>query len=488
MATTSGISSSVTGTLSSAGIGSGLDVNSLVSQLVAAERTPADTRLTNQDATLTAEVSAVASLKGALASLQGAAAGMTGTSSFDLRTATVGDSSFLSASATSDAVAGHYDVEVVQLATAGRISSTGFPTAGGGADTTIGTGTLAINVGSAELKVAIDSQHSTLAQIRDAINNAADNPGVTATLITDQNGAHLVLTGNNTGLANAVSVNTTDSVDADGNTGDGSGLSQLFGMAAQDPVKDVAKDAIVKVGGFEIHNDTNTIDGAIQGVKMVLLKANATGETTSLDVARDNAGIESKAQGLVSVFNNLAAKITSLSSYNAATKSGAPLLGDSLLIGIDSQLRRILSTPVAGISGNYTTLASVGITTNADGTLSLDSAKFQTALNADPQAVNQIFASSDGIASQLNTYLTDQLSSTGNIAARNTSLAAQQQDLQDQRDALDARMQVLQDRYLQQFTALDTLLSQMQSTSTYLTQQLQGLSNLANYATSNRGR
>ena len=484
MATTSGISSTVTGTLSSAGIGSGLNVNALVSQLVATERTPTDTRLTNQDATLTAELTAIASLKGALGSLQGAVSGMIGTSSFDLRSATVGDNSFFTASATSDAVAGHYDVEVVQLATAGRISSTGFATA----DTTIGTGTLAINVGSAELKVTIDSQHSTLAQIRDAINNATDNPGVTATLITDQNGAHLVLTGNKTGAANAVSVNTTDSVDSDGNTGDSSGLSQLFTMAPQDPVKDVAQDAIVKVGGFEIHNDTNTIDGAIQGVKMVLLKANATGVTTSLDVARDTAGIQGKAQGLVDVFNNLAAKISSLSSYDATTKSAGPLLGDSLLVGIDSQVRRILSTPVAGITGNYTTLASLGITTNADGTLSLDAAKFQSALSADPQAVTQIFASSNGVASQLNTYLTDQLSSTGNIAARTTSLDTQQQDIQDQRDALDARMQVVQDRYLQQFTALDTLLSQMQSTSTYLTQQLQGLSNLANYATASKGR
>lgn len=487
MTTTSGISSSVTGTLSSAGIGSGLDVNSLVSQLVAAERSPADTRLTNQDATLTAQVSAISALKGALGSLQSAIGGMTSASAFDLRTATVGDSSYFSASATSDAVAGHYDVEVAQLATAGRISSTGFATAGGGADTSIGTGTLAINVGSSEFQVAIDSQHSTLAQIRDAINNAPDNAGVTATLITDQNGAHLVLTGTSIGQAHAVSVNLTDSVDSDGNAGDGTGLSQLFGMAPQDPVKDVAKDAIVKVGGFEIHNDTNTIDGAIQGVTLVLMKANATGETTSLDVARDNAGIEAKAQSFVTAFNKLASTMSSLSSYNADTKSGAPLLGDSLLIGIDSQVRRILSTPVAGTSGAYGTLASLGITTNADGTLALDSTKFQKALSADPQAVNQIFASNGGIATQLNSYLTDQLSSSGNIAARNTSLTAQQKDLQGQRDALDARMQLVQDRYLQQFTALDTMLSQLQSTSTYLTQQLQGLSNLANYTTSNKG-
>jgi len=486
MADTSSISSSVTGTLSSAGIGSGLDVNSLVSQLVAAERAPTDQRLTNEDATITTQISAVASLKGALASLQSAASSLTADSSFDARQAAVGDSSYFSASATSAAVAGHYDVSVVQLATAGRLASTGFASAGGGANTTVGTGTLAINVGGAEFKVAIDSSHATLAQIRDAINNAPDNKGVTATLITDQDGAHLVLAGTRTGAANAVSVNLADSVDADGNTGDGAGLSQLFGMAPKDPVKDVAQDAIVKVGGFEIHSSSNTVDNAIDGVTLVLSKANAGGETISLDITRDDAAIQAKAQNFITAFNNLAKQITTLSSYDATSQTAGPLLGDSLLIGIDSQVRRILSTPVAG-TGSYSTLASLGITTAADGTLQLDTAKFQKALDASPDAVTKIFASGDGVVGKLGTYLDGELADNGDIAARNTSLTDSEKDLQDQRDALDARMQVIQDRYMQQFTALDTLLSQLQSTSSSLTQQLQGLSNLANYATSSKG-
>ncbi|HTQ36802.1 MAG TPA: flagellar filament capping protein FliD [Steroidobacteraceae bacterium] len=477
------ISSSVTGTLSSAGIGSGLDVNSLVSQLVQAERAPTDQRLQNESDNLTTQVSAVASLKGALSSLQTAVEGLTGTDSFDVRKTTQDDNTYFSATADSAAVTGHYDVEVVQLATAGRISSGGFPSSGGGANTTIGTGTLAINVGSQEFKVNIDSSHDTLAQIRDAINSAADNKGVTATLITDQDGTHLVLAGTQTGAANAVSVNLADSVDADGSTSDNSGLSQLFGMAAKDPVKDVAQDAIVNVGGFEIHSASNTIDSAIDGVTLVLKKANDTGDTTGLDISRDDDAIQAKAQSFVDAFNTLAGQISTLGSYDADSQTAGPMLGDSLLIGIDSQARRILSAQVPGITGSYRTLASLGITTAADGTLQLDATKFQGALAADPQAVTQIFASSNGVAAQMDSFLTDKLSATGDIANRNTSLNDSEKELQDEQDALNTRMQVVQDQYMQQFTALDTLLSQMQSTSTYLTQELSGLSDLANYTT-----
>ncbi len=480
MATTT---SSVTGTLSSAGIGSGLDVNSLVSQLVAAERAPADTRLTKADATLTAQLSGVSSLKGALSTLQSAANALKGASSFDLRTATVSDNSYFTASATSSAVAGHYDVEVVQLATAGRIASTGFPAVGTttGPNTVVGTGTLAINVGNQEFKVSIDSSHNTLAKIRDAINNAPDNKGVSATLITDKDGTHLVLASNKTGAGNAVSINTTDSVDADGSTVDTAGLSQLFTMAAKDPVKDIAQDAIVKVGGFEIHNDTNTIDDAIDGVTLVLKQANSiddTGKTVSLDVARDDAAIQTKAQNFVDAYNTLAKQISTLGGYNADTKTGGALLGDSLLLGVESQTRRIISDPVAGTTGSYRTLASLGITTGADGTLSLDATKFQKALAADPDSISKIFSSDTGVAAKMGKYLDDKLSSSGDIATRNANLAANQKDLDAQKDALDARMQVIEDRYTTQFTALDTMLSSLQSTSSFLTQQLTSLQNL----------
>lgn len=474
-------------TITSAGIGSGLDINSLVSQLVAAERAPVDRRITNTDARLTAQLTAVSSLQGALSGLQGALNSLKGDASFELRKATVAEEGWFSAAATSTAVAGHYEAEVVQLATAGRISSAGFSVAGGGAATDIGTGTLAFDVGATTFTVEIDSQHSTLAGIRDAINNAEGNPGIRATLITDQDGAHLVVTGEKTGLANSVTFNAASAVDSDGNAADGLGLSRLFSMAPNDPVKDVAQDAIVKVSGFEIHSDKNTIDGAIDGVTLVLSQAHPTGVTTGLDIARDDAAIEAKAQAFVKAYNGLAKQFTALGGYSATAKAGGPLQGDALLVGMSSQMRRMISDPVAGISGDYTTLASLGITTSADGTLALDSTKFQKAMAADSAAVIAIFGGENGVAARMGTYVDSRLSSGGELAARTANLSSSQKDLEKQREALELRMQVVQERYLRQFTAMDTLLSQLQSTSSYLSQQLQGLSNLANYTTSSRG-
>jgi flagellar hook-associated protein 2 len=264
-------------------------------------------------------------------------------------------------------------------------------------------------------------------------------------------------------------------VDSDGDVNDAAGLSQLFGLAPKDPLKDVAQDAIVKVSGFEIHGEQNTISGAIDGVTLVLKKANDTGESNSLDITRDDASILSKAQGFVTAFNTLGKQLTSLGAYNSATKTGGPLLGDSLLRGIDTQVRRIISDPVTGATGPYRTLASLGITTNADGTLALDTAKFQKALNTDPLAVNQVFTSDNGVAAKLGRFLDQKLSSTGEIATRTTNLDSSQKSLVKEREALDARMLVIQQRYLTQFTALDSMLAQLQSTSSFLTQQLQSL-------------
>jgi flagellar hook-associated protein 2 len=140
----------------------------------------------------------------------------------------------------------------------------------------------------------------------------------------------------------------------------------------------------------------------------------------------------------------------------------------------------MLSEPVAGASGNYTSLASLGITTTASGTLQLDSAKFKAALEADPLAVNKVFSSENGVAAKLGKYLDGKLSSTGELATRDAGITSRRKDLDRDREALEARMTVIQERYLKQFSALDGMLAQLQSTSSYLTGQLENLSKLAN--------
>jgi flagellar hook-associated protein 2 len=151
-----------------------------------------------------------------------------------------------------------------------------------------------------------------------------------------------------------------------------------------------------------------------------------------------------------------------------------------MLRGIESQMRRILTTPVAAAGSKFSTLANIGITTGADGKLALDKAELSAALNENPAAVTALMTSENGVAVQASTFITSKLSSTGEIAARETGIAAKRKDLTKQKEALDARMLVIQERYMKQFNALDTMLAQMQSTSSYLTQQFASLANLNN--------
>jgi flagellar hook-associated protein 2 len=226
------------------------------------------------------------------------------------------------------------------------------------------------------------------------------------------------------------------------------------------------------VSGFEIHDPDNSIDTAIEGVKLDLLKAEP-GVTTSLAVAVDGGGIRDKATTFVTAFNNLANQISKLRSYNAETKAAGPMLGDSLLLNLESRLRNMVSSPVEGITGNYNSLASVGITTTTTGTLTLDTAKFDAVLARDPAAVSRLFTlENKGLAPRLDSYIKDRLADGGEIAARDASISVRRKELTSAKAAVDTRMQLIQTRYLKQFNALDSLLSQMQSTSTYLTQQL----------------
>jgi flagellar hook-associated protein 2 len=457
-------------TISSPGLGSGLDIQGLVTQLVAAERAPKERQLTQADARLTTEFTALASLKGALSALRGSVSSLRSPGSFNVLKATVGDENYFTASASSAAIPGSYTVQVAQLATAARLGSAAYAD---GPDSEVGTGTLSITVGERTFDIEITEDNASLAGIRDAINGAPGNTAVRATLIRDSAGTYLVLTGIATGAGNSISVATSNASE---------GLAQLAAdLNDFDPERDlVAQDAIAYASGYEIRGSTNSLSGAIDGVTLNLKKVTPEGETIVLDVARDEEAILRKAESFVSAYNMLAQQIASLGRYDAATRTAGPMLGDSLLRGIDTQLRRMLSEPVAGMQGRYRTLTSLGIEMTQEGTLKLDHAKFRQALADDPDAVNQVFTSESGVAARMSQYLDDRLSASGEFAARDERISTQRRRIEKEREALDARMAVVQQRYLRQFTAMDALLAQMQNTSGYLAQQLESLASLSN--------
>ena len=377
------------GVIQSLGIGSGLDINSLVTQLVEAEGTPTKNRLTRQAASVATELSAVGSLRGALASFQSALSSLKSTASFDVLSTTSGDEDLFTATADTNAVAGTYDIEVRQLAQGDQLVSNPFT---GGATAAVGTGTLTLSLGTSSFAVDITDSNHTLAGIRDAINSASDNPGIRATLIYGQTGAQLVLSSSNTGAANTIRVSASG--------GDG-GLAQLAHDGTPDvnySIKQTAQDAIVFIAGVEHHSASNVVDGAIDGVAITLNKANP-GSTELLTVAADSAAVKANVQKFVNVYNSMRGTLAALSSYDATTKTAGPMLGDVLLNGIDAQLRQLTTGAVGGVGGAYTSLAAIGITTDTDGKLVIDDSKLQKALDGNRGAVANLFGGEIGRAS-----------------------------------------------------------------------------------------
>jgi flagellar hook-associated protein 2 len=448
--------------IQASGVGSGLDINSLVTQLVSAENASRSAPILRRETAATTKISALGTLKGALSAFKGALTPLRNLEVFSARKATSADTDRFTVSASSAAAAGSYDVEVLNLASAHRLASNPYLD---GADTAIGYGSLAITVGEDSFDVEIPQDANTLEDIRDAINNAPDNSGVQATLLNGTEGTRLILTSRKTGAEHAIKIVASG--------GDG-GLAALD----YDPAgtmnlieKDQAKDALVKISGFEVSSSTNVIDDAVEGVTINLLKAEV-GVKTTLNVSFDTASVTTRIQSFVTEYNNMQTQLAKLGSYDAASKTAGPLLGDSLLRGIEQDMRRGLTNPVSGLTGDYSVLASVGITTTASGSLELDTAKLTKALDSDPDAVAHLFGSENGVAARLFDQVDARLASGSDLDSRDTSLKRDLDQIADDKEALALRMEQIEARYRKQFTALDSLLSQLQTTSSYLAQQL----------------
>jgi len=445
---------------------SGIDVNSLVSQLVSAERTQAQTPVTGRQSRATVQLSAVSTLKGALSTFQTTVNALTTSATFSPRSTTSSDEDVFTASSASDASTGSYDVEVVALAKAQQLASAAFAD---GSTSPVGTGTLTITYGEKSFDVAIESGNNTLAGVRDAINKATGNTGVQATLLNEHGGTRLVLTSAKTGAENTIKIAQSG--------GDG-GLSKLAydGVSASTVTQmQAAQDAHIKIATFDHYSATNTVTDAIDGVTLNL--KTTSDDPVTLRVSEDSSALKQRVSSFVTAYNSLYSNMSKLRSFDPNTKAAGPLLGDALLRGIESQIGLDLSNPVAGMTGDFKTLASLGITRQTDGTLALDSAKLDKALNADSTVVAKIFGSKDtGVAVKLSKDLATMLKDGGVIDSRNDSIQNNLKTLAADSEAIDARMTVLQKRLTKQFTALDTLLSQLQTTSNYLSAQLSSLS------------
>jgi flagellar hook-associated protein 2 len=444
-----------------------LDVQGLVSKLVAADRAKDDARISRRETALTVQLSGVSSLKGALSTFQSSLAALKTMSNFSARAASLSSPDYFTATATSSAAPGSYEVEVVALAKSHQIASD--PIAGGML-TTVGTGTLTLTVNGTSHNIEITEPNNNLKSVWEQINAISAQTGVQATVINGADGTRLVLTSNATGEDHAIELIASG--------GDG-GLEQFEfdpdGTMNMEELRP-AQDAHVIIAGTDVYSSTNSVTGAISGLTLNLKAAVTTpGTKVTLNITNDTAAVQKNVEAFVTAFNKLQESFASLRAVDPTKKTTGPLFGDAMLRGVEDQMRSMLSGTVSGITGDYNSLASIGITRKLDGKLELNSSKLTAALNAGENVVANVFASDNGVAARLSKYVDSQLATGATFDYRNTSIQAGLKDVAKQKEALEIRMASVQARYLKQFTALDSLLTNMQQTSNYLSKQLANL-------------
>lgn len=447
--------------ITAAGTGSGIDIEGLISQLVAAEAEPTNARYNQRESDLQAELSAFGTLKGALSSFQTSLSSLGESDTFQVYTASSSNEDLFTATAANGAVGGSYDIEITQLAQSEQVRS-GFFT---DSSEVMGTGTLDITLGADTFQLTIDGTNNTLEGIRDAINAASDNPGVTASLINVDAGTQLILTSDTVGATNTISV---VAVDDDGL--DGFDLTRLD--SANLTTSRAATDAIIEVDGQIVTRDSNSFSDVITGVTLNLAKAEP-GTIETLNIGLDSPAITSSIESFVSEYNTLIGVMKGLSNYDESTNVAGALNGNAVIRGIQTALR---DTLFAGVSGNaFSNLSELGITLDDTGSLVVDNATLTEKLSTQLADVESFFTATDGLTQAFSTAIEGYEETDGIIEGREDSLQSRIDSIDDDRDTLDRRMSALEARLRAQFTAMDILVAQLQSTGSFLTSQLASL-------------
>jgi flagellar hook-associated protein 2 len=435
------------------GLGSGQNISSLVTSLVSATIEPQQTLLQASQTTDQATISALGTLQSTLSSLQSAEAALTTGGALTQMTASSSDSSVFTATAGTGAVAGTYQVQVQTLAQGNTLESTEFSSQ----NATVGTGPYTFTAGGSSFSVTLDSSDDTLSGLAQAINGASDNSGVSASIINGTSGSYLLLSATQTGTANAVSVASSSPIS----------FSSIQG----------ATDATGTIDNLPFDSASNIVANALSNVTLNL--ASASPDTTqTLTVGADTSSAANAVQTFVSAYNSALQLLTSDTAYTPSTTSSSssssssgtagPLLGDVAIEGVMQQLQSIVGGSTG--SGVFSMLSQVGVSTNSDGTLSLNSTELQSALQQDPQAVQSLFSGNKGIGTQLDTLLNSVAGASGMI---DTETNAQQTDINNinnQLSLLTQQSTTLTAQYNAEFNAMDNIVAAYKSTESLLTQ------------------
>jgi len=437
--------------ITAAGVGSGLDINGIVTQLMQLERQPVF-KLERDVREYQSQLSAYGKIRSALSSFQSAMEGLGSLDKFKVYSAVSSDEEILTASTTSAAAKGTYEVEVSRLAQRHKMASDE------NADTAIFSGDLTITIGADSL--TINPSANTLEEIRDLINNDIDNPGVTASIINvDAGQQRLVMTSEEQGYDSrlqlsgsiATSLNLS-SINQVPDTG-------FFGGITYEDITDLTDlDAAFTVDGFDITSSSNQASDVIDGISFELKSLGRS----SLNIDRDTEEIKNSVNEFVEAYNNL------YSTLNDASKG--ELSGDSSVRSIQSAVRSVYNTAPVGLTGSFSSLVQIGLNSDSKtGELSLDSADFEQALDTDFQSVADLFANDDqGFAFRLADIADTLLENDGVVKSREEGIRSRIDNAEDDILSWEARLELKETALRAKYASLDAMIGSMQSTMSFV--------------------
>lgn len=467
--------------ISSLGVGSGLDLESLVRQLVQAERAPREQAIRERQQDNQVQISAYSKLKGMLTDIQDKLSGLSDADALSARSVTFNNgsdgeegNSYLSATASPSAASASYQVSVEQLAQGSKAKSAAFSSADEVMTTTAGTLTFATASGSESFDIAVDA-NATLSDVANAINNSSENFGVSASIINTGGTnpeTRLVLTSSVTGAANELVV-SNDNAELDQLSTQATGTGPA-GMTIA--TEDSAQDAILDIDGIRSYSATNTFDNTIQGVSIDALKA-APGVEQTMSVGTDKTAVKDQINEFMEAYNTFVKEVSKLTENSPDGKSGA-LIGDSTIRGLMNSLQTTIGSAVGSADPAVSTLYSVGITFDQDGLLEFGTGgeeRLDKVLENNFDSVSKLFTNADGIGTRLDQTLEQYTQAGGIISTREDVFEDRKENLTKEKEDFDRYMSSYEDTLRQQYAGLDSTLAQLNRTQQYLAGQLANL-------------
>lgn len=453
---------------STTGIGSGLNISSIVEALVNSDTAAKQAQITRQTTNNKAYISGVGALKSALAAYQASMAKLNSSTApaFNAYAATSANESVLKATASNTAVPGTYEVNVSQLATGSKVASRLYTTAEGGAATPIPKGDLTIEQNGKTYTVSI-GDGATLQSVRDSINDALAVNGISANIINEAGGSRLVLGSTTTGAGSDIKVTGgATGIDIDGTQ------SMATSPNGAGFISAVAQDAKLTIDGLAVTSKSNTVENAISGITLDLVAVSSGAATTKVTVGANNDGLKASVQEFVDAYNTMVKAVNALTATSTDADGNTvlgSLTGDPTTRSLLADIRNELAT--IGSGDRLTSLSQLGINTQKDGTLEFNSTKFTAAMNDKKlgSEVQELFTGTNGVFERMNKAIDPYIKSDGILTSRTNNLNTLQKRLDQQQEDLDRRVELLTASLTKKYIAMDTVVGKLKAQANSIT-------------------